>query len=47
VVIRKSSEAVSSSRVKSRVQDASLPGDDLGNELSWQLQNNGKEGIRL
>jgi hypothetical protein len=31
-------------------RDASLPGYDLGSrgiELSWQLQNNGKEGIRL
>jgi hypothetical protein len=30
-------------------QDASLPGYELGSkgiELSWQLQNNGKNGIR-
>jgi hypothetical protein len=31
-------------------RDASLPGYELGSrgtELSWQLQNNGKKGIRL
>jgi hypothetical protein len=27
--------------------DASLPGYELGIELSWQLQNNGKKEIRL
>jgi hypothetical protein len=30
-------------------RDASLPGYELrsrGNQLSWQLQNNGKKGIR-
>jgi hypothetical protein len=25
----------------------SLPGYELGIELSWQLQNNGKRGVRL
>jgi hypothetical protein len=32
------------------ILDASLPGYELGGrgiELSWQLQNNGKKGIRL
>jgi hypothetical protein len=31
-------------------RDVSLPGYELGGrgiELSWQLQNNGKKGIRL
>jgi hypothetical protein len=31
-------------------RDDSLPGYELGSrgiELSWQLQNNGKKGIRL
>jgi hypothetical protein len=28
-------------------RDASLPGYELGIRLSWQLQNNGKKGIRL
>jgi hypothetical protein len=31
-------------------RDASLPGYELGSrgiELSWQLQNNGKKGIRV
>jgi hypothetical protein len=37
---------------KNRVEfrDASLPGYELGSrgiEFSWQLQNNGKKGIRL
>jgi hypothetical protein len=32
---------------KSRVQDASLSEYELGIELSGQLQNNGKKGIRL
>jgi hypothetical protein len=36
-----------SSKVQSRVRDANLPELELGIELSWQLQNNGKKGIRL
>jgi hypothetical protein len=43
VVIKKSS--VEKSRVEFR--DASLPGYELGIELSWQLQNSGKKGIRV
>jgi hypothetical protein len=43
VIIKKIS--VEESRVELR--DASLPGYELGIELSWQLQNNGKKGIRL
>jgi hypothetical protein len=46
VVIKKSS--VEKRRVEFR--DASLPGYERGSrgiELSWQLQNNGKKGIRL
>jgi hypothetical protein len=46
VVIKKSS--VEKNGVEFR--DASLPGYELGSrgiELSWQLQNNGKKGIRL
>jgi hypothetical protein len=42
------SRVVEKRRVEFR--DASLPGYELGNrgiELSWQLQNNGKKGIRL
>jgi hypothetical protein len=45
VVIKKSS--VEASGVE--FQDASLPGFELGSrgtELIWQLQNNGKKGIR-
>jgi hypothetical protein len=37
---------IRSSGVSSRVRDVSLQGDVLGIELSWQLQNNGKKGIR-
>jgi hypothetical protein len=38
--------------VKSQIEirDASLPGFELGSrgiELRWQLQNNGKKGMRL
>jgi hypothetical protein len=33
--------------MKSRVQDASLWGYEFGIEFIWQLQNNGKKGIRL
>jgi hypothetical protein len=46
VVIQKGS--VEKNRVEFR--DASPPGYELGSrgiELSWQLQNNGKKGIRL
>jgi hypothetical protein len=46
VVLQKS--AVEKNRVEFR--DASLPGYELGSrgiELSWQLQKNGKKGIRL
>jgi hypothetical protein len=32
-------------REQSRVRDASLPGDMLGIELSWQLQTNRKKAI--
>jgi hypothetical protein len=46
-VIKKNSKASSSSIEQSQVQDASLLGYELGIELSWQLQNNGKKGIRL
>jgi hypothetical protein len=45
VVIKKSS--IEKNRVEFR--DASLPGYELGSRgipLSWQLQNNGKKGIR-
>jgi hypothetical protein len=37
------------SKQRSRVEfrDASLPRYELGIELSWQLQNNGKKGIRM
>jgi hypothetical protein len=31
---------------KEEFRDASLPGYELGIELSWQLQNNGNEEIR-
>jgi hypothetical protein len=43
VIIKKYSAAYS--EVKSRVRDASLPGDELGIGLSWQLQNNGKKEL--
>jgi hypothetical protein len=45
VVIKKSSVE----KIGVEFRDASLPGYELGNkgiELSWQLQNNGKKGIR-
>jgi hypothetical protein len=35
---------------RAEFRDASLPGYELGSrgiELSWQLQNNGENGIRL
>jgi hypothetical protein len=46
VVIKK----ISVEREVVELREASLPGYELGNrgiELSWQLQNNGKNGIRL
>jgi hypothetical protein len=30
----------------SRVRGTSLPGYEPGIELSWQLQNNGKKGLK-
>jgi hypothetical protein len=52
MVIKKSSETGGSSVERSRVEfrDTSLSGYELGSraiELSWQLQNSDKEGIRL
>jgi hypothetical protein len=51
VVMKKCSAVENSSRLEWRVEfrDASLPGYELGSrgiELSWQLQNIGKKGIR-
>jgi hypothetical protein len=43
VVIKKSSVE----KTRAEFRDASLPGYELGIELSWQLQNNDKKGIRL
>jgi hypothetical protein len=40
----KKKSSVEKNRVEFR--DASLPGYEHGIELSWQLQNNGKKGIR-
>jgi hypothetical protein len=43
VVIKKSA-------LEKSFRDVSLPGYELGSrgiELSWQLQNNGKKGVRL
>jgi hypothetical protein len=41
-----SREESSSRKRRTELLDVSLPGDKLGTELSWQLQNSGKKRIR-